>query len=426
MKISLNKNDLRIVLLGFVIRIAIALISSHPYDTAQFAIAQRLFFQHGIIELKYFPTLPLLYYVQLPFYAIYTGLQVLGLNDIQQFYRSTLMIEGLFLKLPLILSDVGGFWAIRLITQKRLPAVLYFFNPFIIYLSSGWGMYDTMMIFPLLVGFLLLQKYGRTGSSIAFVISGLVKLIGFIPYSFLLVETLAKKRFKEAALQIAAGALIAVALIGPVVLLGGWREFLAGFLVRFVGLGDTVQGYYNYSPLAILIGPAIRIIRLQAVVLLLLVAYFLESRRLPSTTSNLLPLAKWSFIGVIALNIFPPNGEVEWLSWIVPLGIVYGFLTNRSGLQYFTFLFGTMAAFVAMLYTQGTGYLLGTSLDFLPSLQAVANGLEIYAATVLCLLILTLAYAWYRPVKFRYEIIGAVVLIYLQAYFWFGLVGVKV
>jgi len=89
-------------------------------------------------------------------------------------------------------------------------------------------------------------------------------------------------------------------------------------------------------------------------------------------------------------------------------------------------LFGTMAAFVAMLYTQGTGYLLGTSLDFLPSLQAVANGLEIYAATVLCLLILTLAYAWYRPVKFRYEIIGAVVLIYLQAYFWFGLVGVKV
>ena len=426
MKISLNKNDLWIVFLGTVIRLGIALVSSHPYDTAQFAIAQRLFFQHGIIELKYFPTLPLLYYVQLPFYATYTGLQVLGLNDIQQFYRTTLMIEGLFLKLPLILSDVGGFWAIRLLTQRRMPAILYFFNPFIIYVSSAWGLYDTMMIFPLLVGFLLFQKYGRTGSSIAFVLSGMVKLIGFIPYSFLLVETLAKKRFKEAALQLTVGALIVVALMIPVVLLGGLREFLVGFLVRFVGLGDTVQGYYNYSPLAILVGPAIRIIRLQVVVLFLLVAYILESRRLPSTTSSLLPLVKWSFIGVVAINIFPPTGEVEWLSWIVPLGIVYGFLTNRGGLQYFTFLYGTTAAFVAMLYTQGTGYLLGTSLDLLPSLQAVANGLEIYAATVLCLLLLTLAYAWHRPVKFRYEIIGAVALIFLQAYFWFGLVGVRV
>ena len=422
----MNKNDLSIVLLGLVTRIAIALVSSHPYDTAQFAIAQRLFFQHGIIELRYFPTLPLLYYVQLPFYAIYTGLQGLGLNDFQQFYRSTLMIEGVFLKLPLILSDVGGFWAIRLLTQKRMPAVLYFFNPFIIYISSAWGLYDTMMIFPLLVGFLLLQKGGRTGANILFVISGMVKLIGFIPFAFLLVGTLAKKRFKEAALQIIAATLIAVVVIIPVAVLGGLRDFLVGFLVRFVGLGDAVQGYYNYSPLAILVGPGIGIIRLQLVVVFLLVAYVLESRHLPSTTSSLLPLAKWSFIGVIALNIFPTTGEVEWLSWIVPLGIVYGFLTGRSGLQYFTFVFGTTAAFVAMLYTQGTGYLLGTSLDFLPSLQAVTNGLEIYAATVLCLLLLTLGYAWHRPVRFRYEMIGAVFLIYLQAYFWFGLVGIRV
>src|SRR5205809_7938700 len=125
MKISFSKNDLTIVIFGLAIRTGIALVSNHPYDTAQFAIAQRLFFQHGIIELRYFPTLPLLYYVQLPFYAIYTGLQGLGLNDFQQFYRSTLMIEGVFLKLPLILSDVGGYWVIRLLTRKRMPAVLY-------------------------------------------------------------------------------------------------------------------------------------------------------------------------------------------------------------------------------------------------------------------------------------------------------------
>jgi hypothetical protein len=425
MKISLNKNDLWIVLLGLVIRIGIALVSSHPYDTAQFAIAQRLFFQHGIIELKYFPTLPLLYYIQLPFYSIYTALQILGMNDYQQFYRSTLMVEGVFLKLPLILSDIGSFWAIRLLTRKRMPAVLYFLNPFIIYISSAWGMYDTLMIFPLLLGFLLLEKYGRTRSSIALVVSGMVKLLGFIPFSFLLIEGLLKKRFKEAALQIAAAIIIAIGVLIPVVLVGGFREFLVGFLLRYVGLGDSVQGYFNYNPLGIFIGPALSIIKVQAIVLFLVIAFVVESRRFAYATTTLTSIVKWSFIGVIALNIFALNGEVEWLSWIIPLGIVYGFLTDRTGLQYFTFLYGTTAAFVTMLYTQGTGYLLGTSLDLLPDLQAVTNGLEIYAATTLCLLLIALAYAWYRPVKFRCEIIGAVFLIYLQAYFWFGLVGIQ-
>src|SRR3989475_11467039 len=289
MKISLNKNDLWIVLLGLVTRVGIALVSGHPYDTAQFAIAQRLFFHHGIFDLKYFPMLHLFYYFQLPFYAIYTGLQVLGLNDFQQFYRSTLMIEGVFLKLPLILSDVGGFWAIRLLTQKRMPAVLYFFNPFIIYTSSAWGMYDTLMILPLLVGFLLLQKYGRTRSSIIFVVSGMVKLIGFIPYLFLLIETLLKRRFKEAALQITGGLIVGVSGTVPVVLLGGLRTFLVGFLVRYVGLGGAVQGYFNYNPLGIFLGPSIGIIKLQAVMLFLLVAYVLDLRRLAPTATSIIP-----------------------------------------------------------------------------------------------------------------------------------------
>ena len=432
MKISFSKNDLTIVIFGLAIRIGIALVSNHPYDTAQFAIAQRLFFQHGIVELKYFPTLPLLYYVQLPFYSIYTLLQILGLSDYQEPFRSIPMIEGVFLKLPLMLSDVGGFWVIRTLTQKRVSAMLYFFNPFVIYLSSAWGMYDTLMVFPLLAGFLLLQKYGTTRASVAFVFSGMVKLLGFIPFSFLVVESLLRKRFKDARFQILSGAIVAGAIMLPVVFVGGIQVFLVGFLLRFVGLGDSVQGYYNYNPLGILLAGSrsgaaspsiIPGVGLQAVALFLFLAYLIEARHFRAI--SLTVLAKWVLIGAILLNIFAPKGEVEWLSWVIPLGIVYGFLSNRTGLQYFTFVYGTTAAFVAMLYTQGTGYLLGIGLDFLPAFQAITNGLEVYAMTTLSLLLLALAYTLYRPVKFRYEIIGAVVLIYLQTYFWFGLVGVR-
>src|SRR6266571_3182002 len=125
----INRTDAFVISIGLTIRILIGLVSSHPYDSAQFAISQRLYFQYGIIDIKYFPTMPLLYYVQLPFYSMYTLLVRLGLPDYQQFYRSTLMIEGLFLKLPLILCDLGSFFVIRALTQRRIPAILYFFNP---------------------------------------------------------------------------------------------------------------------------------------------------------------------------------------------------------------------------------------------------------------------------------------------------------
>src|SRR6266566_976620 len=198
---TILRSSIAVVILGLAVRLLLAPITGHPYDMGLFALSQRLYFESGILDLKYFPTLPLLFYVQIPFYAIYTLGRDLGLPDFQLFYHTTLMVESVFLKLPLILSDLGCFFTIQMLTRKRMPAILFFLNPFVIYLSSVWGTYDTLMMFPLIAGFALLLRSGKSRSTLAFVVSGLAKLFGFLPYVFLVLDSFLKKQFKQAGFQ---------------------------------------------------------------------------------------------------------------------------------------------------------------------------------------------------------------------------------
>src|SRR5207237_9189654 len=114
----------------------------------------------------------------------------------QYYFHTTMMIEGTFLKLPLILSDVGIFLVMLRFTKKLLPATLFFLNPFPIYLSAVWGTYDSTMLFPLVLGvYFLATGGGRIVSSLVFVISGLMKLFGFVAFALLIFESLIRRRF---------------------------------------------------------------------------------------------------------------------------------------------------------------------------------------------------------------------------------------
>ena len=133
---KLSKPASWVLLSGLAIRLGLAPFTGHPTDMALLVTPQRLFYQYGTIDFKYFPTLPAVYYVQLLFYAPYQLLRLVGMPDFQDFYHTTLMIEGLFLKLPLILADVGIFLVLLRFTGKLIPATLFFLNPFPIFLSA--------------------------------------------------------------------------------------------------------------------------------------------------------------------------------------------------------------------------------------------------------------------------------------------------
>src|SRR5437762_4812606 len=187
---KLTKPSSAVLLSGLAIRLGLAPFTGHPGDMALFVTSQRLFYQTGAIDLKYFPTLPTIYYVQLLFYAPYQLLRLGGMPDFQYYYHTTLMIEGIFLKLPSILCDVGIYLVLLIYTRKLIPATLFFLNPFPICLSAVWGTYDSLMLFPLILGlYVFATRASGTKSALTFVISGLLKLFGFVAFALAICDS---------------------------------------------------------------------------------------------------------------------------------------------------------------------------------------------------------------------------------------------
>jgi len=250
-----SKSVSTVLLFGLALRLGLAPFTGHPYDMGIFSTSQRLFYQSGILDLKYFPTLPLLYYVQLVFYAPYVLLTIAGMPDFQYYFHTTMMIEGTFLKLPLILSDVGIFLVMLRFTKKLVPATLFFLNPFPIYLSAVWGTYDSLMLFPLVLGmYVLTTNNDTTKSSFSFVISGLMKLFGFLTYALLICESLVRRRFRDQLLpEILGGLALAAGVIAPVFLVGGLQTLVYGVIYRFIGLSSASGAGGRYNLFAVLL-----------------------------------------------------------------------------------------------------------------------------------------------------------------------------
>lgn len=115
------------------------------------------------------------------------------------------------------------------------------------------------------------------------------------------------------------------------------------------------------------------------------------------------------------------------MSWPIPLAIMYASATQRKGLVFFSFLFGTIATFISITLTQGAGYLLFglPYTTYLAPFEGFPGTLLVYATTTLCLLLLMTGYVLREPVRFKFEVLAFVVIVYAQAYFWFSIVGIQ-
>jgi len=383
---------------------------------------QRIFYQSGILDFRSFPTLPVIYYMQLAAYSFYALIGNLGFNDPLLFFHTTYVVEGVFLKLPMIIADVGVFFLLARST-KCLAAALYFLNPFMIYLSAAWGTYDSVMIIFLVAGFLALERNNEKLATVAFSISGLVKLFGFLPLVLIVGESLMRRRIKESFLQLGIAGSIASVTLAPIVMQGGQQNFISGFILRFLGVSGAQTR--NYSIFSALLGtsfggapPYIWI-----AVIIVALTFLVTIRR---TSSLFVPVLLSSTLGAIFLNIFSQS-EPQWLSWPIPLALMYASITKRVGLASYAYAFGAIATFLTMTLTQGTGYVLfGLPLAFfLGPLEGFAGAIAVYAVTTLCLLLLLTGYVLSKPVKFKLEVLALIVVVYTQAYFWLAIVGIQ-
>jgi len=388
---------------------------------ALWADYQRIFYGSGVLDFKYFPTLPPLYFFQLVAYAVYAVLRIGGLQDPVLFYHSTYAIEGVFLKLPMIAADIGVF-LLFVRSGKVMPAMLYYLNPFMIYLSAAWGMYDSLMILFLVAGFTTLEKNNRLLASSAFTISGLMKLFGFIPMALVMIDTLGRRRFKELAIQIAIAGGFFSLTFAPVILQGGLSTFLSGFS-RFAGTSSTPGiGWNLVSALGGTRFPAVSLYVWIAYAAIPLVFVF----QIRKANSLFLSVLQATLIGAILLNIFS-QAEPQWLSWPIPLALIYASITKREGLSYYAYSFGTIATFLVMTLTQGSSFLLFGILggNYLAPLEGFAGALPVYATVVVSSLLLLVGYIVAKPVKFRFEVLALIVIVYAQSYFWLSTIGIQ-
>jgi hypothetical protein len=407
------------LLTGLIVRAELSSFAGHPGDLALFTFSSRLFYESGQFDYL-FPTLPLVYYVQLAFYSLYVLIRDSGFSDLIFLFHPYYMVEGVFLRIPLILSDIGIFFLLLRFTGKLRYGALYLLNPLTIYLTGAWGTYDSLMMLPLVGGFVMLARNERRLASVLFVISGLFKLFGFVPFGLLAVETLNQRKWKEFGFQVATAAGLTVLTFAPY-FQSGLADFFVGFVLRFVGLSGAKSRAYDVF--AVLDGTrfAGSTPFIWFGVASVGVLFILQVRR---SGSSLRPILLWSIVGAVTLNIFSQS-EPQWLSWPIPLTLLYAYQTQREGLAYYSYFYGIASAFLSITILQSTGYLLlGTPLIFFGAIEAFPGSVAVYAITVTSMLLILLGFVFLKPTRFRVEVIALVTLVYLQAYFWLSIMRV--
>jgi hypothetical protein len=380
-----------VLVLGLAIRVGLAIFTGHPYDMFLWTYSARLFYESKIFD-THFPTLPLLYYLQLASYSFYAFLRLLGLQDPQFLYHPHYMIEGLFLKLPMILSDLGIFILITRFTKKLIYGALFYFNPFIIYLSAVWGMYDSIMMLPLVYGVMLLSQNEQRHATICFGLSGLTKLFGFIPFAMMLADEFSRRRWRLIVFQLAVLGILAGATFAPFSSLNP-ESFFVGILFRVIGLGGSSFPVWNIavvSGLTRFFGANL----LVGLVVIFVLIFFLIQKR--TSSELLMPTLRWSLVAAALLSIFS-QAEPQWISWTIPLSVLYASVSRRQGLVYYSYFYGVAATLVTTLMLQGIGFLIiGSPVILLPGFELFPNSIAVYAITVLSMQIVLL-WRVFRP-----------------------------
>jgi len=335
-----------VLLLGLVVRLALAPLGGHPFDTyVWYDTGQRVFAGqpfYGVTMYSYPPTwaavLGVVDAVYRPLAASLgthplTAPQVLQIMGRPFILGSPLLADWLFLllvKLPLIAGDLALGLVLRRIVALRLsePALAdrafawYFLNPYVIWISAVWGMFDVLPTLFALVGILLFLDRRDALSGIAF---GVAVSLKYFPVLLALAILVAYRGSltRERLLRFGAGFLLVLGGVSLPFLLGNAGAYVRGVLsptsganvgrVSVWGLLDSV-GIGNV-PLALA--------ATDIVVTVVLVALFAALRGRRPQASAVPTL--WIETGIVSLAVFYVlNYSVnpQYFIWIVPLFIL--------------------------------------------------------------------------------------------------------
>jgi hypothetical protein len=401
-------------------RVALAATTAHVVDMNVYLTSTRGWFQYGIPNGALGPTLPLTFSLYWLGYSPYAVLQTLGFHDANFLGHQAGILESVFVKLFPILTDTMIFLLLPRFkndAKSFVWATFYFLNPLAIFVSSVWGQYDAATIGLTLLGMYWLTRRKTVKAGFFLVFSGAIELFGFIPYLFLLLKTGLEKRL-TATVGILATLMLVLVYPGEVSLI--FRLFLA-----FLGVTRTITysspGTYTIFGSSSFLGLVSVINPLWLSGTGIVAGAIIQTIKHKFGTNSIILFSTLSAVSFLLFS----RVLASWV-WLLPLGIAYAILTNRDSLAAFTLVLGTSIAFVMMSYVFGSAYLLLGIVGYpiLPSIEAVRNGIQIFAIMVAILAGLFLLYLRApistSPQGTLIRMSALSIGLYLLLYFWIG------
>jgi hypothetical protein len=388
---SIRKTPIIVVsAIGLLCRIAIAPVAVHRFDMDVLLTSTRSWFQYGSPSGSIGPTLPLTFLFYWIPYSFYALLQVFGFHDAFLPTHQEGIVEGIFIKMFPFAADALVFLVLLRVKNggKGLVwATFYLLNPLAIYVSAVWGQYDGASAALIALGAFWLTR-GKTGrAGIAFVFSGMLQLLGFIPYALTLLRTTIERKYYAL-----------VGLLGALLLaIIYWPETLLLYLLVLSASGLTRSLALSGPGLYTLVGNLPQLSFLSASHPLLLSLISVGTVAVVHTVrQKMTPASMILFTGLVCVSLLLFSDILAGWVWLLPIALFYASLKDKDGLGVFSLVFGTSIAFLMMSYTIGSRYVLTGDPNYpiVPASESVAHGVQIFAISVTLLTAILLLLMW--------------------------------
>jgi hypothetical protein len=244
---------------GVALRVALSLFTSHAYDMEIWKFSVRAFYEHGEVALfSNWTSPPVFYFALISFYFPYALLHYfLGFSDWRFFHHPVRAVESSFIKMPMIIADVLIFLLLNKIMRHISPSLtekqtiflssLYFLNPYVIMISSVWGMFDALAMVFIVAGIYmwLKERYLLAGS--LFALSFCTKWIGIFPLLFGTILLLCSRRFSTVIKMATTSAGVILAIFALPYVVANQASHLLEVLMFRLGKGSNVVEWYGVT-----------------------------------------------------------------------------------------------------------------------------------------------------------------------------------
>jgi hypothetical protein len=405
-----------VLLAGVVCRLALAATTAHVFDMNVMLASTRGWVQFGTRLGSLGPTLPLTFFLYWIGYSPYSLLQVAGFQDINFLGHAAGLAEGIFVKLFPMVMDILTFFLLLRFKPGGRPfvwATFYLLNPLAIFISSVWGQYEAATMTFIVWATYCMSRQKFAYAAFAFVISGMIQLLGFLPYTLLLAMHGRAKHYAS---------IFGLSLV-PLITLAYLPQ--ADLTLRLIlSLTGYIRGQYTEPGRYSLLGnfPQLSFVsNLSPLILaggIVLVGVFFDTYRRRMNTERIVFYTAVSSVAFLLLS----NLVASWL-WLLPAGLLYALLKEKNDLGAFMLVFGTSMAFLTVSNTTGSAYLLvgDVGIQIQPAVEGIRNQLKIFSVMGAALGILFLFYLRFgagRAAQTMLRASGITLSLYLMLYFW--------